>query len=99
MPGIARGGPNIAHGGQTASALDEALGHLPLMLGEMAVTAQLSVNFIKPIPIERPLQTQAGPRRRSTSIHIRRTHARFLQCGIGPGVRSLRSTELFRTLQ
>lgn len=49
------GGPGVAHGGWTASVMDEALGHLPLLAGAMTVTAKLSVEFVRPVPIERPL--------------------------------------------
>ncbi|MGE0742528.1 MAG: PaaI family thioesterase [Hyphomonadaceae bacterium] len=53
------GGPGVAHGGWTASVLDEALGHLPLLCGQMTVTAKLSVEFVRPVPIERPLKLVA----------------------------------------
>jgi acyl-coenzyme A thioesterase PaaI-like protein len=53
------GGPGVAHGGWTASVMDEALGHLPLLCGQMTVTATLSVDFVRPTPIERPLKLTA----------------------------------------
>ena len=49
------GGPEVAHGGWTASVMDEALGHLPMLNGEFAVTAELSVKYRKPVPVEVPL--------------------------------------------
>ncbi len=50
------GGPGVAHGGWTASVMDEALGHLALLCGHMTVTATLTVEFTRPVPIERPLK-------------------------------------------
>lgn len=53
------GGPNVAHGGWTASVMDEALGHLPIHRGQLAVTGTLTVEFVKPVPIERGLEARA----------------------------------------
>jgi acyl-coenzyme A thioesterase PaaI-like protein len=53
------GGPNVAHGGWTAAAMDEMLGHVPLLHDQMTVTATLTVNFRKPVPVERPLAARA----------------------------------------
>jgi acyl-coenzyme A thioesterase PaaI-like protein len=53
------GGPGVAHGGWTASVMDEALGHLALLCGQMTVTATLSIDFLRPVPIERPLKIVA----------------------------------------
>lgn len=53
------GGPNVAHGGWTAAAMDEMLGHVPLLHEQMSVTATLTVNFKKPVPVRRPLAARA----------------------------------------
>ena len=58
-PASQEGGPNVAHGGWTASILDEILGHVPIRHDQLSVTATLTVNFRKPVPIERPLQARA----------------------------------------
>ena len=58
------GGPDVAHGGWTAGALDEVLGHVPLLTGELAVTGQLSVTYVKPVPVGRPLHARAWTVRR-----------------------------------
>ena len=58
------GGPDVAHGGWTAGAFDEILGHVPLLHGELAVTGQLSVSYVKPVPVGRPLRARAWPVRR-----------------------------------
>jgi acyl-coenzyme A thioesterase PaaI-like protein len=39
--------------------LDEVVGHVPLLSGQLAVTGQLSVRFVRPVPIERPLTARA----------------------------------------
>jgi hypothetical protein len=49
------GGPDVAHGGWTAAVMDECLGHIPPLNAQMSVTATLTVNFKKPVPVERPL--------------------------------------------
>lgn len=53
------GGPNVAHGGWTAAAMDEVLGHVPLLHNQLSVTATLAVNFRKPVPVQRPLAAHA----------------------------------------
>lgn len=50
------GGRRVAHGGWTAMAFDEALGHLVLLHGGMSVTARLTVEFLRPVPIEREVE-------------------------------------------
>jgi acyl-coenzyme A thioesterase PaaI-like protein len=62
-----QGGPEVAHGGWTAAAFDEALGHLPLRSGHFAVTAELSVRYRRPIPVERPLLARSWVDRREGS--------------------------------
>ena len=58
-PADHEGGPQVAHGGWTAAVMDELLGHVPLMHNQLSVTATLTVNFRKPVPIERPLRVRA----------------------------------------
>jgi acyl-coenzyme A thioesterase PaaI-like protein len=58
------GGPGVAHGGWTASVLDELVGHVPLLSGQLAVTGELTVRFVKPVPIGRPLLARAWRERR-----------------------------------
>lgn len=58
-PADSEGGPDVAHGGWTAGVLDEVVGHVPLLRGQLAVTGQLSVRFVRPVPIERPLIARA----------------------------------------
>jgi acyl-coenzyme A thioesterase PaaI-like protein len=58
-PAEYEGGPRVAHGGWTASVLDEVCGHVPILNHQMTVTGTLTVNFLKPVPIDRPLQARA----------------------------------------
>ena len=53
------GGPGVAHGGWTAGVLDEVLGHVPILRDQLTVTGTLTVRFVKPVPIERPLEARA----------------------------------------
>ncbi|MET7924328.1 PaaI family thioesterase [Streptomyces sp. NPDC005349] len=61
------GGPEVAHGGWTAAVLDECCGHVPLLHHVLSVTAELSISFVKPVPVERPLEVLARVERRQGS--------------------------------
>jgi acyl-coenzyme A thioesterase PaaI-like protein len=61
------GGPAVAHGGWTASVMDEALGHLPILSGQFAVTAELTIRYRRPVPVERPLRARSWVDRREGS--------------------------------
>src|SRR3954452_12527821 len=61
------GGPEVAHGGWTAAVLDDCLGHVPLLHRVLSVTAELTVSFVKPVPVERPLEVRARVDRREGS--------------------------------
>jgi acyl-coenzyme A thioesterase PaaI-like protein len=65
------GGPHVAHGGWTASVLDEMSGHAVLLRDEFAVTGTLTVAFVKPIPILRPLIGRAWiASREGRQVHV-----------------------------
>jgi hypothetical protein len=49
------GGPTVAHGGWIACIFDEVLGMLPFRLDVPCVTASLHVDFLEPVPIDRPV--------------------------------------------
>ena len=61
------GGPAVAHGGWTASVLDETLGHLPILNGQFAVTAELNIRYRRPVPVGRPLRARSWVDRREGS--------------------------------
>jgi acyl-coenzyme A thioesterase PaaI-like protein len=49
----------VAHGGWVAAALDEILGRTIVLHGHLAVTGTLTVRFVRPVPVERPLLGRA----------------------------------------
>jgi acyl-coenzyme A thioesterase PaaI-like protein len=53
------GGPGVAHGGWTAEVLDEALGHIPIAQNQLTVTGTITVRFVKPVPVQRPLEARS----------------------------------------
>lgn len=53
------GGPGVAHGGWTAAMFDEVTGHVALLAGQLAVTGSMKVTYLRPVPIERPLEARA----------------------------------------
>lgn len=55
-----QGGPKTAHGGWIAAIMDEVLGFLPLRHGGFAVTKSITVDYLKPVPIERELACAAS---------------------------------------
>lgn len=54
-PASFEGGPEVAHGGWTAAMFDDALGRLPGIAGHLVVTAELTISYLKPVPIEHEL--------------------------------------------
>lgn len=53
------GAPGRGHGGVVASCVDETLGGLLPIVGEMAFTGELSLRYIGPCPIGVPLEFRA----------------------------------------
>jgi acyl-coenzyme A thioesterase PaaI-like protein len=51
-------GPNVAHGGWIAAVMDDLVGRALMQRGARAVTASLSVDFLKPVPVEEDLEAQ-----------------------------------------
>jgi uncharacterized protein (TIGR00369 family) len=54
-----RGGGGMAHGGIIAVLLDEAMGKVCRFRDAKAVTAQLTVDYIKPIDVEKEIFVEA----------------------------------------
>ena len=54
-PGDFDGGPEVAHGGWIAGVFDDVLGRFLSHGGVKSVTATLSVSFLMPVPVQRPL--------------------------------------------
>jgi uncharacterized protein (TIGR00369 family) len=49
------GGGGFAHGGIIAVVLDEAMGKLSRLADESAVTAEMNIEYKKPVPIDKPI--------------------------------------------
>lgn len=65
------GGPMVAHGGWTASVMDEMSGHAVLLRDEFAVTGSLTVNFRKPVPLGHALLGRAWiTTRQGRRVHV-----------------------------
>ena len=65
------GGPGVAHGGWTAAMFDEVTGHVPLLSGQLSVTGTMRVTYVKPVPIERPLEACAWiARKQARTWHV-----------------------------
>ena len=62
-----QGYDGILHGGMVATLLDEVVGKLSVLVEKPAVTAEMTVRFLKPVPTGEPLLVRGrftGERRR-----------------------------------
>ncbi|MGA8257612.1 MAG: PaaI family thioesterase [Nocardioides sp.] len=53
------GAPGIAHGGAVATVVDDLFGFLLYVVGELAVTRNLNVEYLAPVRLGVPYQCQA----------------------------------------
>jgi acyl-coenzyme A thioesterase PaaI-like protein len=58
-PGHFQGGPGVAFGGWVAMAFDHVFGAIPMKLGVGGLTVSLSVEYLKPVPVEVPMTLHA----------------------------------------
>ena len=82
------GGAGFAHGGIIAVVLDEAMGKLSKLTEERAVTAELSVEYRKPVPVDKEIvvqgwQTHEEGRNRFRAAEIHDTQGNLLARGKG----------------
>jgi len=80
------GGAGFAHGGIIAVVLDEAMGKLSKLTGEKAVTAELSVVYRRPVPVDQEIvvegwQEQEKGRNRFRVAEIRDMQGNLLARG------------------
>ena len=61
------GESGVAHGGWTAAAFDECLGSVPNRAAGLAVTAELTVRYLGPIPLGRVMDVRVTLDRREGS--------------------------------
>jgi len=61
------GPPGHAHGGIIATILDEAMGKVNKLRQVIALTSQITVDYLKPVPLNRPLRVES----REVRVHGR----------------------------
>ena len=59
------GAPGRAHGGVVAAILDETMGYVLPIIGELAYTANLNIDYVAPAPLHRQLRVTASLRDRA----------------------------------
>jgi uncharacterized protein (TIGR00369 family) len=82
------GGGGFAHGGIIAVVLDEAMGKLSRLTDEKAVTAEMHIEYKKPVPIGKPIvvegwQEEEKGRNRFRVAEIRDQQGNLLARGTG----------------
>src|SRR5689334_9036725 len=53
------GPPGHCHGGIIATILDEAMGKVNKLRKVVAVTAQMTVDYLRPVPLNKPLRVES----------------------------------------
>src|ERR1700758_5054675 len=53
------GPPGHCHGGIIATILDEAMGKVNKLRHVVALTSQITVDYLKPVPLNRPLRVES----------------------------------------
>lgn len=53
------GPPGHAHGGIIATILDEAMGKVNKLRQVIALTSQITVNYLRPVPLNQPLRVES----------------------------------------
>jgi uncharacterized protein (TIGR00369 family) len=82
------GGGGFAHGGIIAVVLDEAMGKLSKLADERAVTAEMTIEYLKPIPVDKSIvvegwQEEQQGRNRFRVAEIRDAQGNLLARGKG----------------
>ena len=82
------GGAGFAHGGIIAVILDEAMSKLSKLTGERAVTAEMSIEYRKLVPVDQEIfaegwQEDSRERNRFRVAEIRDAHGHLLARGKG----------------
>jgi uncharacterized protein (TIGR00369 family) len=80
------GGAGFAHGGIIAVVLDEAMGKLSKLTEERAVTAEMSIEYRKPVPVDQEIlaegwQVDASDRNRFRVAEIHDAQGNLLARG------------------
>lgn len=64
------GPPGHCHGGIIATILDEAMGKINRLRDVIAVTSQITVDYLKPVPLNQPLRVESHEIRVRGCRHI-----------------------------
>ena len=64
------GPPGHCHGGIIATLLDEAMGQVNKLRHVVALTSQITVDYLKPVPLNKPLRVESREVRVSGRRHI-----------------------------
>jgi uncharacterized protein (TIGR00369 family) len=64
------GPPGHAHGGIIATILDEAMGKVNKLRNVVALTSQITVHYLKPVPLNKPLRVESREVRVRGRQHI-----------------------------
>jgi uncharacterized protein (TIGR00369 family) len=70
LPKKYQGPPGHAHGGIIATILDEAMGKVNKLRSVIALTKQMEVEYLKPVPLEEPLVAEGRERSVRGRKHI-----------------------------
>jgi uncharacterized protein (TIGR00369 family) len=62
------GPPGYCHGGIIAAILDDAMSKVNKLRQVVAVTSEMTVNYLKPVPLDKPLRVESH----EVSVHGRR---------------------------
>ncbi len=66
------GPPGHSHGGIIATILDEAMGKVNKLRHVVAVTSEMTVNYLKPVPLNQPLRVESREESQRPQAHQRR---------------------------
>jgi len=64
------GPPGHCHGGIIATILDEAMGKVNKLRQVVALTSEMTVNFLKPVPLFKPLRVESREERVKGRQHV-----------------------------
>ena len=76
------GPPGHCHGGIIATILDEAMGKVNKLRQVVALTSEIKVNYLKPVPLKQSLRVERrspGKKRRPLHSHRPRAHVRKIR--------------------
>ena len=65
LAGRYQGPPACAHGGIIATLVDEAMGKLSRLDGAVTMTAELTVEYLRPVPLRKKILVEARPTEQS----------------------------------